>query len=65
MLSKKNLVFKKNQTMVALNVHFYSTQSREFLFIRFIFLCGKGINQGLEMLLTRATPWLRGSSQAT
>lgn len=27
MLSKKNLVFKKNQTMVALNVHFYSTPS--------------------------------------
>lgn len=42
MLSKKNLVFKKNQTMVALNVHFYSTQSHAFLFIRLTFLCGSG-----------------------
>lgn len=32
MLSKKNLVFKKNQTMVALNVHFSPTQSHEVLY---------------------------------
>lgn len=31
MLSEKNLVFKKNQPMVALNVHFSPTQSHEFL----------------------------------
>lgn len=31
MLSKKNLVFKKNQPMVALNVHFSPAQSHEFL----------------------------------
>lgn len=42
MLSKKNLVFKKNQTMVALNVHFYSTQSHAFLFMQLTFLRGSG-----------------------
>ena len=31
MLSEKNLVFKKSQPMVALNVHFSPTQSHEFL----------------------------------
>lgn len=69
MLSKKNLVFQKNQTIATLNVHFSSTQSPGCLSIQRILFRGED-NSGLgggffaleQPLGWGLSPWPLGSS---
>lgn len=65
MLSKKNLVFQKNQTIATLNVHFSSTQSPGCLSIQRILFRGEdNSGSGRWILRTGATSWLGAFSLA-